>query len=809
MGHALLPAIKMRLEPPSCSWSVPIDYAPGRPGRPRRYPLRLALPMIPVYMRMKRLKRLAEQGMEPPLGFDVLRPVDDGFNQGLPIGGLGAGSIGRTLRGDFARWHLEIGRHHYEPSLPDQFHLRIERGGRPVVVQTLNPRTPADDRLSTWGWGMSAERAVYHALFPRAWTTYDFSEADIRLVCEQLSPVIGHNYVESSYPVGVFAWQVENVGDQPAGVSLMFSWENAVTPGSGHRSGDTTRTVRHDHRTCIVELAKERTDDVYPVSFAIGVRAEDAAHISCNTRFDPQGDGSDIWNDFSRTGQLTGPFSATPERDRHGAALCARVDLLPGETKTVVFALSWDIPIARFGAGTEWYRMYTRFFDSSGDNAPLIAEMALDNWEKWDASIVEWQRPILESGVPDWLKAGLFNELYYLLDGGTVWETGNVDEGLRKTGRCRFAYLECFDYLFYNTYDVHFYTFALIMNFPEIDNSIQIDYADAVLHEDNTMRQLLFEGRTAPRKPLGVVPHDIGTPLEDPWFRLNAYRAQDVSRWKDLNTKFVLQVYRNYIMTGDIELVRYCWSALKKAMEYIDRFDTDGDGLPENEGFPDQTYDAWTMRGPSAYCGGLYLGAAQAMVAMARLMGDEDVASRYTDILERGRRSYESKLWNGDYYLFDASGGPHSDSIMADQLAGHWYSLVCGLGGIVSHENARRALQTIYRSNVLGFRNGTMGAMNGMRPDGRVDRSSLQSSEVWVGTTYALAALMVHEGLVDEALRTAEGAYNVVYRDRGYWFRTPEAWTEQGDFRASLYMRPLAIWALMHALGSREGSSVP
>lgn len=32
-------------------------------------------------------------------------------------------------------------------------------------------------------------------------------------------------------------------------------------------------------------------------------------------------------------------------------------------------------------------------------------------------------------------------------------------------------------------------------------------------------------------------------------------------------------------------------------------FDTDGDGLIENSGFPDQTYDIWTVQGPSAYTG--------------------------------------------------------------------------------------------------------------------------------------------------------------------------------------------------------------
>lgn len=38
-----------------------------------------------------------------------------------------------------------------------------------------------------------------------------------------------------------------------------------------------------------------------------------------------------------------------------------------------------------------------------------------------------------------------------------------------------------------------------------------------------------------------------------------------------------------------------------------------------------------------------------------------------------------------------------------------------------------------------------MGAVNGMRPEGVPDRSSVQSDEIWVGVVYGLAATMIHE----------------------------------------------------------------
>jgi hypothetical protein len=44
--------------------------------------------------------------------------------------------------------------------------------------------------------------------------------------------------------------------------------------------------------------------------------------------------------------------------------------------------------------------------------------------------------------------------------------------------------------------------------------------------------------------------------------------------------------------------------------------------------------------------------------------------------------------------------------------------------------------------------------------------ASDQSEEVWVGATYALAALMLGRGLVSEAWQTASGAARVTY-ERG------------------------------------------
>jgi len=47
--------------------------------------------------------------------------IDDGFWQGAPVGGFGAGTFSRTFRGDFSRWHLQPGVHKYQTVYANQF----------------------------------------------------------------------------------------------------------------------------------------------------------------------------------------------------------------------------------------------------------------------------------------------------------------------------------------------------------------------------------------------------------------------------------------------------------------------------------------------------------------------------------------------------------------------------------------------------------------------------------------------------------------------------------------------------------------
>lgn len=246
--------------------------------------------------------------------------------------------------------------------------------------------------------------------------------------------------------------------------------------------------------------------------------------------------------------------------------------------------------------------------------------------------------------------------------------TSLLQNGEENIGQ--FLYLEGTQYIMWNTYDVHFYSsFALLMLFPKLELSIQRDFAAAVLIHDPERRKIMSDGKWVPRKVIGAVPHDIG--LNDPWSEVNAYNLFNSDKWKDLNSKFVLQVYRDVVATGDKNFAKAVWPSVYTAIAYMDQFDKDGDGMIENEGFPDQTYDAWCVTGVSAYCGGLWVAALQAASALAYEVGD-NAAANYFQIKYQKARVVYGTLWNGSYFNYDNSGGGSSASIQADQLAGQW-----------------------------------------------------------------------------------------------------------------------------------------
>ncbi|MEB3242459.1 MAG: GH116 family glycosyl hydrolase [Cyanobacteriota bacterium] len=791
-------------------------------------------------------------GWERPYTVRYASNLDDGPNHGMPLGGLGAGCIGRAPDGAFNLWHLDGGEHWFG-QIPDCQFALFESDGRAQRAHALaaaparddsrsdsetSPGAAAPHPLSAWEW-LPPGSGIYSARYPLSSTSYQgLFQAEVSV--DAFSPILPGDYRRSSYPVAVFVWRLRNPTSTPLTVSLLTSWRNTCgwftntdpaaevhfrddgspehnyVPAIGRSEGQRNRQVGLPGLKGIVLEGADRGSSppregdgqwclAVPdeASFA-GVAVE----IFRCSRWNPWGDGAEIWAPFCRDGSL--PESDNDRRsgprDPASAALALRCTLEPGQCLELPVVLAWDLPLTTFAAGCQAWRRYTDFYGTTGDQATAIAAEALGEWRQWRAEIEGWQAPVVErQDLPEPLRMALCNELYDLASGGTLWTAATPEDPVG-----RFGVLECLDYAWYESLDVRLYgSFALLQLWPELDKAVLRSFARAIPAADATPRPIgwyFTQGRgrvEAPRKVAGATPHDLGAPNERPFDATNYTAYQDCNLWKDLASDFVLQVWRTFLLAPngeDLAFLAQCWPAAVQALRHLKRFDANQDGLPDNGGAPDQTFDDWPLQGVSAYCGALWIAALEAALAMAQRLqlelGLETAAEQreFGQWLEQSRQNFDRLLWNGEFYAIDAESG--TPVVMADQLCGDFYARLLGLPPVVAEDRARSALRAIREACFERFEGGRLGVANGLRRDGTpLDPQGTHPLEVWTGINFGLAAYYRLMGDTPTAMAIAGAVVEQVYSG-GLQFRTPEAITAAGTFRACHYLRAMAIWAL-------------
>lgn len=791
-------------------------------------------------------------GWDHPYTVRYASNLDDGPFHGMPLGGFGAGCMGRSHNGDFNLWHIDGGEHTFQTMPACQFSV-FEQTGDQTQAAALSTQAPTDS-LQSWRFQNSG---TYHALYPRSWYVYQGFQAE--LTCEQFSPIIADNYQETSYPIAIFQWTAHNPTDQPMTLSLMMTWQNMVgwftnalkspdvkvrddgspeyqyAPRIGQSAGNFNQLTGNENQLAIVlrngrSSDPEEGDGQWAMAVPLAPYRWETFY---QTRWNPSGDGADLWQTFAQDGSLSDREDETPARagEQIAAAIAVRFTLEPGQTLQIPFVLSWDLPVTEFAQGVEYFRRYTDFFGRTGQNAWTIARTGLKHHLTWQAQIQAWQQPILDrADLPDWFKMALFNELYDLTQGGTLWSTADERDPVGQ-----FGVLECIDYRWYESLDVRLYgSFGLLMLWAELEKSVIRAFARAIPVSDDRTRVIGYyytigtESPQALRKAKGATPHDLGAPNEHVWEKTNYTSYQDCNLWKDLGSDFVLQVYRDYLLTGasDTEFLAECWEAIVETLYYLKQFDHDGDGMPENSGAPDQTFDDWRLQGVSAYCGGLWIAALEAAVAIAKIL--DKPADELADWLARSRPVYQEKLWNGAHYRLDSESG--SDIVMADQLCGQFYAKLLNLPDIVPNDCAQTALKTVFDACFVKFneyvqrtdfshqqsrfeapsgsgtvkRDRAVGAANGVRPDGTPENpNDTHPLEIWTGINFGLAAFLMQMNLPTQAWQITEAVVCQIY-DNGLQFRSPEAITPTGTYRACHYLRAMAIWAIYGVLTKFE-----
>ncbi len=687
-----------------------------------------------------------------------------GYQDGASIGGFGAGTITWRFDGNFYKGRLNIGSNDMTTDSNCSFYMYQKPSGQSVTCKKLNAAT------------LGSGQATYYSLFPKSWVDYYGSLFICKVKVTQFSPIIPGDYQRTSYPAGIYKWEITNPTTSDCDVAVMLTWKNNFTGSSA-----TSATSGNNIGLKLLRTGTGNATSETEGEFTLAAKQVTGATVS----YASSSAVNNLETDFSADGLLNNTVGSNTIG---GIAFKATVGA--GQTISVPVVLAWDIPITQAGSANKWYREYTRYFGRSGLNSFNIANEALNNYTDWENSIDTWQNDILVNGkYPNWLKTMMFNELYYYFTGGTYWEAGAASGQADNADEDMFSHLECYDYAFYGTSDVRFYgSWPLVLLWPDIDKQCVKQFCDSV-----------YNIRSDRPAGLTTCAHDFGGP-GDIFTRWNAYTYRDSTNWKDLNSKLVLMVYRDWALTGktDSTFLSYCWTPIQKAMDKVKSQDSDGDGLPNSNGI-DQTYDDLNLTGNTSYCGSLFLAACEAAKEIATAMGDTTKANTYQSWFNLAQSNFNSKLWTGSYYKID-TGSSDTTRIMSDQLCGQWYAKACGLPGIISDTNANNAFQKIYDYNFKKFDNGAHGVVNVMKANGTIDTGTSQAQECWVGTSWGVVAGMIHQSLFSQASDIGYSLYNTIWNTNQFWYRTPEAWrTGVGSARAYYYMRANAIWAAKQA----------
>jgi uncharacterized protein (DUF608 family) len=754
----------------------------------------------------------------------------------FPLGGIGAGSVSLTGSGRLIDWSIRNQPAIHQFNGYSHFAIKAEQDGKVLGARVLNgpyegipAGSPSARKFDGFGFGANRDSlagvphfddVTFIGRFPVAELEFHQANFPGQVRMTAFSPFIPHNDRDSSMPVALFTFSVENTTDAP------IDYTFASTLGNyGCDSGIHTFTRENGlsvlHFTSADPGSPEQRGDL-----AITTDEDDVEHVDYHFRGQWFDSLARYWREFAQAGRLREHRYEKPravrnmfQQPEHGT-LAARIRVLPGEKREVRFSISWNYPFGSIywfnrdqpgsppfpGTPPTWKNYYaTQWADSTATGAD-----AFRRWDILEAQTFAFRDSLFGSSLPLEIVDAVSGTLGILrsatlirLEGGEIWgwEGQHIQEGSCE-GSCTHVWN---------------YQQALANLFPALERTLR--------ETEFTYNQLPSGGLTfRQRLPLGSG-FDIIGPCADGHFGA------------------IIKAYREWKNIGDDAWLKRFWPNIKRAIEYAwspdnpDSWDPDKTGVLW--GRQHHTLDM-ELFGPSSWLTSIYLAALTAGSSMAEAMGDPAFASECRQLAARGGAYVDRELFNGRYYiqkidLSDRSAllpfvqrrkaGVLSEPFMeaywseeygeikyqigegclADQVLGQWHADIAGLGDLLAPENVRTALKTVFNENyrpslrdhfnpcrVYAYEN-EAGLLNCTWPDGTT-KPALPvpyAEEVWTGLEYMMASHLIRRGLVDEGLIIVRAARARHDGSR----RNPWNDMECGSY----YIRALSSYALVDA----------
>lgn len=773
----------------------------------------------------------------------VMKTVTEKQEQihGMALGGIGTGSVEIKQNGCLEDWEIfNLGlwaaadpEKHNKADLPEYdydvlpFYVRTKQEGKRVVVRKLcHGKKITGFRSVMYSFLKNIETIHWTPDFPICHMEYEDEGLPVELKAEFMSPFVPHDVKTSGMPGFYVNFEVKNPTSEVVDVSLMGTMKNPVNRGLTDRKLKNTIKMDNERTTLLMESNSDIKAEQNG-SIALSVFGGESSYItgdyadffgayvlggefgiseeSCLFEFRDRGELPNLgWEEVDekfRTldeeklkmvneaevdsmlesvkklasgyrpwrrlmevrpdiletvegkkkflGILLRQYREMEEKECGGfgdGALCSKIVLQPGESKKITFLVTWNFPNHISIENSYVGHKYTCWCKSAEDTAKYLT----DNAEDIQKKVRLFSETLQNCSAPAGFVRNWVIQLSTLVKCSWWAENGNfgIWEGL---GSCGF-----------HTIDITYYgSYMLLAIFPELQLK-QMEMGLKFQRED------------------GRVHH---------FFRPDFEHVDDGYERVDMNPQFVLMVCRDYMWTGDRKYLEMMWSPVVKAMESIEKLDTDGDGLPDH-GTRANTYDAWRFRGTPSYIAGLWLAGLTAAVHLAGEMKDEKMKAHWQEILGKGKESFK-KLWNGEYFSLWVDKDERDECLMSGQLDAAWYCKVMGIPCYVEDEYILKVLEQVWKHNYTE----EGGLINASYPEGTKPTlytyENVQVESNWSGVEFALSSMYLEMSEFERARAIAENIDNR-YMQAGRIFNHEEC--------GGHYYRPLAAWTLMLSL---------
>ena len=749
----------------------------------------------------------------------------------FPLGGIGTGTVSLGGRGQLRDWEI-FNRPGKGRALPGTFVAAwVKSADKPGRVRVLEAasRAPYPGSFGAFrdtGQGLAHLReAQMTGAYPIAEIAFTDPSLPVTFALEAFNPFIPHATDDSSLPVAIFRYGIENRSAAAVDVAIVFTIQNAVGydgqatllsdrfPGAGQNFA----RVRDEGSLAGLELlsSKHGPDSVRSGSMALATTARDYTTRRA-WKSGRRDESYRNWlEELKATGRVADPQepSPTPDGFTHTSSLAPRVTVAPGERKTVEFVLAWYFPLRQNDwdkdpkvQGTTLRNDYATRFAGAWD----VAKHTVANLARLEAGTRAFRDALVSGTLPAPVVDAVSSQSSILRTNTCLLLEGKQFfgfEGVRDDQGC--CPMNCTH--------VWNYEQALAVLFPDLERSMR---------RTDFLANLRADGSMAFRT---LVP--VGKAVWD--FKPSA----------DGQLGCILKLYREWQISGDDAFLKELWPRARKALEFAWQYwDADRDGVIEGE--QHVTYDV-EFYGANTMVGTLYLGALRAAERMAQAVGDTGAAAEYARVFASGRDRLDRELWRESYGYYvqrvpdkpkmaptgqantvgdnvawhTPAVGPdgtviyqYGDGCLADQLLGQWFSHVVGLGYLLPPDHVRAALRSVFRHN---YREDFREYENTQRLFALDDEKGLlicswphggrppvpfrHWEEVWTGIEYQVAAHLIYEGEVEAGLTLVRAVRKRYDGER----RNPWNEVECG----SHYARALASWSLLTALSGFEWSA--